>query len=204
MMQKSWKIIETLAYGYSSESTQRELSNEYQHDRVSMFFKDFCIPVLWTKVASALKGLWQSLLYSSDHMRLQNIHLLHPPQNSIAVPWPTVRTLPALHYYSTFHTLPALYPRTHRAVCTNLTLTLLPLIWDLPFESVLHQESTRDGSCSCSDPERGTLHFYPLWPWGNSRWSTILKDKSCESGVNWEWGWCIPPLVFHCFTIFAL
>ena len=28
------KITETLSDGYSSESTQRELSNEYQHDRV--------------------------------------------------------------------------------------------------------------------------------------------------------------------------
>ena len=28
------KMTETLANGYSYESTQRELSNEYQHDRV--------------------------------------------------------------------------------------------------------------------------------------------------------------------------
>ena len=34
MMQKSWKMTETLASGYSSESTQWKLSNEYQHDRV--------------------------------------------------------------------------------------------------------------------------------------------------------------------------
>ena len=34
MMQKSWQMTETLANGYSSESTRRELSNEYQHDRV--------------------------------------------------------------------------------------------------------------------------------------------------------------------------
>ena len=34
MMQKTWKINETLAYGYSSESARWELSNEYQHDRV--------------------------------------------------------------------------------------------------------------------------------------------------------------------------
>ena len=33
-MQKIWKITETLAYGYLSESTQQELSDEYQHDRV--------------------------------------------------------------------------------------------------------------------------------------------------------------------------
>ena len=50
-------MTETLAYGYSSESAPQELSNEYQHDRVSMVFKDFCILVLWTKVASALEGL---------------------------------------------------------------------------------------------------------------------------------------------------
>ena len=34
MMQKNWKMTETLAYGYPSESTRQELSNEYQHDRV--------------------------------------------------------------------------------------------------------------------------------------------------------------------------
>ena len=34
MMQKKMKMTETLANGYSSESTQRELSNEYQDDRV--------------------------------------------------------------------------------------------------------------------------------------------------------------------------
>ena len=34
MMQNPWKMTETLAHGYSSESTQQELSNEYQYDRV--------------------------------------------------------------------------------------------------------------------------------------------------------------------------
>ena len=29
MMQYAWKIIETLAYGYLTDSTQRELYNEY-------------------------------------------------------------------------------------------------------------------------------------------------------------------------------
>ena len=50
-------MIETLALGYFSESTQRELSNEHQHDMVYMFFKTICILVLWTKVTSALEGL---------------------------------------------------------------------------------------------------------------------------------------------------
>ena len=50
-------ITETLANGYSSESTRRELSNEYQDDRVSIFFQESCIFVLWMKVVSALEGL---------------------------------------------------------------------------------------------------------------------------------------------------
>ena len=43
--------------GYSSDSAQQELSNEYQHDRVRWFSKIFAILVLWAKIASALEGL---------------------------------------------------------------------------------------------------------------------------------------------------
>ena len=50
-------MTETMANGYSSESTQQDLSNGYQHDRVSIVFKDFCIFLPWTKVASSLEGL---------------------------------------------------------------------------------------------------------------------------------------------------
>ena len=50
-------MTETLAYGYYSDSTQREISNEYQHKRIKMVFKRFCILVLWTKEVSALEGL---------------------------------------------------------------------------------------------------------------------------------------------------
>ena len=56
-MQKNVKMTETLAYLYSSESTQGEVSNEYQHDRASMVFKNICIRVLCAKVASVLEGL---------------------------------------------------------------------------------------------------------------------------------------------------
>ena len=41
-MQKSRKMIEILAHVYSSESTQPELSNEHQHDRVKTVFKNPC------------------------------------------------------------------------------------------------------------------------------------------------------------------
>ena len=54
---KTRKMTETLANGYSSESTQRELPNEYQHDRVKMIFINFCFFVHWKKVALALEGL---------------------------------------------------------------------------------------------------------------------------------------------------
>ena len=50
-------MTETLAYGYSSESTQWELSNEYQHDWVKNLFKDLCVFMLWTEVALAWEGL---------------------------------------------------------------------------------------------------------------------------------------------------
>ena len=51
-------MAETLAHGYSSERTQRERSNEYQHDRVKLVFNNLCILVLLTKVALiALEGL---------------------------------------------------------------------------------------------------------------------------------------------------
>ena len=55
-------VAKTLAYGYSYESSQQELSDEYQYDRVQMilvFF--FCILVNWIKVASASEGLKKSL-----------------------------------------------------------------------------------------------------------------------------------------------
>ena len=48
----------TLANGYSSESAQRELSNEYHYDRVWVVFKNLCLPVVWTKVVSALEGYY--------------------------------------------------------------------------------------------------------------------------------------------------
>ena len=56
-MQKTWKMTETLANGYSYESTQWELFNEYHHDMVSMVFQKIWVFVLWMKVALALEGL---------------------------------------------------------------------------------------------------------------------------------------------------
>ena len=50
-------MTETIANGYSSESTQRDLSNEYQHERVKKIFIIFCFFVHWPKVTSAAEGL---------------------------------------------------------------------------------------------------------------------------------------------------
>ena len=46
-------MIETLANGYSSNGAQQELCNEYQYDRVKMFFITILFFVYWTKVTSA-------------------------------------------------------------------------------------------------------------------------------------------------------
>ena len=65
---KKKKKTETRARGYSSEVTLQKLSNKYQHDRVSMFFKNLCILELWTKEASALEGL-NPFMPSAPHKR---------------------------------------------------------------------------------------------------------------------------------------
>ena len=46
-------------------SAQRELSNEYQHDRVEMVFKNLCNLVIWMKVASVLEGLTLMLVVAN-------------------------------------------------------------------------------------------------------------------------------------------
>ena len=58
-------MIEILAIGYSSESTQRELSKEYQTQQNLDGFQKSLRPLLWTKVASALKGLTFVLLMAN-------------------------------------------------------------------------------------------------------------------------------------------
>ena len=67
-------MTETLAHEYSSESIQRELSNEYQHDRVWMVLKNLSIFVLWTKVASALEGLTKN--NGEDFFVMQCLHII--------------------------------------------------------------------------------------------------------------------------------
>ena len=60
--EKIFEITETLTNGYSFESTQRELSNEYQHDRVWMVFKDFLGFCTYDEsIASALERLKHTL-----------------------------------------------------------------------------------------------------------------------------------------------
>ena len=46
-----------MAHGYSSDSSQQELSNEYQHDRVKMIFIILCFFVHWMKVTPVAEGL---------------------------------------------------------------------------------------------------------------------------------------------------
>ena len=46
-------MTETLANGYSSESTLQEQSNEYQQESVHMVFKILCLLVLWGKLPTS-------------------------------------------------------------------------------------------------------------------------------------------------------
>ena len=50
-------MTETLAHGYSSVSAQRDLSYEYQHDRVKMVFENICVLMLLTNEDSVFEGL---------------------------------------------------------------------------------------------------------------------------------------------------
>ena len=76
MVQKTFKMTETLANRYSSESTPRELSNEYQHDRVKMLLENLFVLVLCMKVLSALKGL-KSYVQLSDHVSTSPANVLN-------------------------------------------------------------------------------------------------------------------------------
>ena len=49
-------MTEIIANGYSSDSTQQELSNEYQQDRVKMIFIIFCFLYIGRKLTQQLKG----------------------------------------------------------------------------------------------------------------------------------------------------
>ena len=59
-MQKTEKITETLAHGYSSESTQQEPSNEYQHDRVKLFL-NFLHPCVFDKSSLSIARVNRSV-----------------------------------------------------------------------------------------------------------------------------------------------
>ena len=70
-----------LAHWCSSDSTQQELSNEYQHDRDEMVFKSLCVLALWAKVSSALEGKLkknnyvQSNMFQNNALICKNAHM---------------------------------------------------------------------------------------------------------------------------------
>ena len=66
-------MIITLAHGYSSESTQREVSND---TNMTMVFKNlYVLIVLWTKVALALEGLMSSIVAVEIHTSMGACYL---------------------------------------------------------------------------------------------------------------------------------
>ena len=76
-MRKPCKMTETQEHGYSSDRTQQELSYEYPHDRVWMYFITFGILVHRTKVTSASEGLTMQLPIRSISAHLSRLSLLH-------------------------------------------------------------------------------------------------------------------------------
>ena len=88
--------METLANGYSSESTPRELSNEYQHEWVWMVIKNLCIFVLWMKVASALEGLRE--IISCPDVAVCPFTRTHLPTDIIILIY--IDVMPSIHWYS--------------------------------------------------------------------------------------------------------
>ena len=71
-LKKALKMTETLANGYSSDSSQRGLSYEYPDDLVRMIFIILCILVHLTKEATALEGL-----RTSDVWDLLVLYIFH-------------------------------------------------------------------------------------------------------------------------------
>ena len=55
--QKTEKMTETLSNGYSSENTQRELSNEYQHGRVLMVQQKYLRPCALGESSLSIGGV---------------------------------------------------------------------------------------------------------------------------------------------------
>ena len=67
-------MTETLEHGYSSASTQRELSNEYKHDIVSMASKIIASLHFGRKEAPALEGLRMGFLRIYHETRKTLVH----------------------------------------------------------------------------------------------------------------------------------
>ena len=86
-------MTETPTYGYSSDSTQRERSNEYQHYRVQMGSKNLCALVLWMKVASISIGknnnfISLQLLHEWAHGSSRKLHRPTPAGRLCKTGWP--------------------------------------------------------------------------------------------------------------------
>ena len=64
-------MTETLANGDSSERTQRDLSNEYQHDRVWMVFKNLCVLVILDESSLSIKRVYSLSVFSESYTRVE-------------------------------------------------------------------------------------------------------------------------------------
>ena len=77
--QKPLKNDCTLAHGYSSDSTQWGLSNEYQHDRISMFFQKYLRSCALDESSLSIGRVKTKLVFVPNYLTLAK-HISLPPQ----------------------------------------------------------------------------------------------------------------------------
>ena len=139
-------MTETLANGYSSESAQQGLSNEYQYDRVQMVFKYLCVLVLWTKVASAFEGL--------TSLSPLQIYCAAPLLRFVTQSWTTCGKGNEKNLLLCVRIRQPFIPARLQLTENNLILNLC----DIFFLPTLYQKST------CNSPSNMfvNFYFYPL------------------------------------------
>ena len=176
MMQKTWKMTEILTRGYSSESTQRELSNEYQHDMVKMVFRNLRVLVLLMNVAWALEVLrtWGVVWSGLGIIRWLFGLCFDKPgaeSNQVREMDDELRCdiLPGANFGGSFH----VETYSQHVPCCDQTwkvvVTVLVLVW---LERGVHR-------CHCTGLIRGFWSVVLEWGWD----LVIMHDKAGDSGV---------------------
>ena len=153
-------MTETLANGYLFESTHQELSNEYQHDRVLMILKIICIPMLWTKVPSALEGL-KSIVLCNFFLTLTSLEAWIWPRDCF-IPLPTCQMIASGGWFLKGHSLAS---SSYHTVLENRT------------KSLVQNTTISHPRARWSPQEAGFWRAIHWWMASNS-YHTVLENKT--------------------------